>query len=627
MASSSSQLPLSDVITILNPLKDMYFELGVHLEIKPEEINAIEGNHTTISRRFSEIIISWQNNSTGDQRWSTLADAVERVRGHDTIVKKLRALAQNSLSANGSPSLSANVGPSLSANVGQSLSANFGPSLSANVSQSLSADVGPSLSANVGQSLSADVSLSANVSQSLSADVGPSLSANVGQSLSADVGPSLSANVGQSLSADVGPSLSANVGQSLSADVGPSLSANVGQSLSANGGPSLSANVGQSLSANGGPSLSANVGQSLSANGDPCLSANVSQSLLANGGPSLSANVDPNHRVYFTASQNTPVDSRPSQLLTSSDSGNGSASSDEGEPFEFVPGCGCPQDNPCSPYTLCTTGCPNPTTKRVGMLWRKSQPTRQCQFPMDYEPDTEDYEKRTKAIRKLFADLVVETCDSFEKSNVCIHKLTLYLQSASPLMKARASELNAATRMETVFKIVNQACSWFDYELIKDIAYRFGDASVKDRVTQYEIFFKEYAEQRLPEGMKHIEIDVGTMKGAKTLVIKVDEEWKDTSFNRIDEIRGNFASILGVRRRDLFLVSVREGCVMMTFVVPEEFSTKFQTKDCFSSSQLNAFKKAGVIMIKYGKMTWRLSNKAEADKLSTNSNSEVGIQC
>ena len=467
---ATSQLPLSEIITILTPLEDKYFQLGIQLGIEAEAIKAIEGNYPMQSRRFSETIILWQNKSTRGQRWSTLADAVQRVGGYDRLVEELRAQHTNSEAAQ---------------------------------------------------------------------------------------------------------------------------------------------------------------------NG-----------LSANAGPSLSANATPSLRVHLNdtpASQNT---ARPSHSLTSSDSTgstkdesgylsrNGSASSDslelEEEPFEYVPGCGCPQDNPCSLYTLCTTGCPNQTSRRVpGMLWRKSQSTMQCQFPMEDEPDFEDYEKRTKAIRKSYANFVVETCDSFEKNEVSIHKLTLYLQSVSEPMKARADELNAATRMETVFKIVIQACSWFDYELVKDIAKHFGDSSAKDYVVQYEKCFKEYAEQRLPEGMKHIEIDIGTMKGAKKVVIKVDKEWKDIiSFNRIDEIRGHFASILGVRRRELFLASVRNGCIMMTFLVPEGLLRNMvQTKNCFSTSQLNAFKEAGIILIKYGKMTWRPGSKAEAEELSSHGNSEVGIHC
>ena len=345
---ANSQLPLNEIITILTPLEDKYFQLGIQLGIEAEAIKAIEGNYRMQSRRFSETILLWQNKSTRGQRWSTLADAVQRVGGYDRLVEELRARYSSSEAAQNS------------------------------------------------------------------------------------------------------------------------------------------------------------------------LSANAALSLYE-------------HLNDTPTSQNT---ARPSHSLTSSNSTestmdesgylsrNGSASSDslelEEEPFEFVPVCGCPQDNPCSLYTLCTTGCPNPLTRRVpGMLWRKSQSTRQCQFPMEDEPDFEDYEKRTKAIRKSFANFVVETCDSFEKREVSIHKLTLYLQSVSHLMKARANELNAATHMETVFKIVIQASSWFDYELVKDIADHFGESSAKDHVIQYEKSFKEYAEQRLPEGMKHIEIDVSTMKGAK----------------------------------------------------------------------------------------------------------------
>ena len=106
---ANSRLLLSEIITNLAPLTDKYFELGIQLGLEVEAIKAVERNYPMQSRRFSETIILWQNKNTRSQRWSTLADAVQRVGGYDRLVKKLRRCssseAAQSLPANAALSL------------------------------------------------------------------------------------------------------------------------------------------------------------------------------------------------------------------------------------------------------------------------------------------------------------------------------------------------------------------------------------------------------------------------------------------------------------------------------------------------------------------------------------------
>ena len=159
----------------------------------------------------------------------------------------------------------------------------------------------------------------------------------------------------------------------------------------------------------------------------------------------------------------------------------------------------------------------------------------------------------------------------------------------------------------------DQACSWFDYEIIKDVVHRFGDSKAKGCVENYETRFKEYTEQRLPNGLRHIEIGGGAKKGGKHLIVKIDREWEEVTFRDLDKLRGSFATILGIRRRDVYLADVREGCVMMIFVLPIELAQKhLPTRGFLSSSQINSLKNESVILFKYGKLMWRASTLRQA---------------
>ena len=294
------------------------------------------------------------------------------------------------------------------------------------------------------------------------------------------------------------------------------------------------------------------------------------------------------------------------------------------EYFDKVPGCGC--EKPCTIISLSAGECANPTLTKVGVVRRRvpqgqaiqnSLPSEEKMEEQDYD---EQFEKETRQIQLQFADLVSDTCDSFQKNNVAIDKLILYIQNSpwQKELKPKKDEMSKATSLAQVLTIVTgQTCSWFDYEMIAVLIGRFGDESDKERLKQYEENFKKFAEQRLPSGKRHIEIGSGRRSRGKQLVVKIDREWNGVTFSDLDKIRGNLASILGVRRTDLYLADIREGCIMMTFMIAEELARKlFPAKGCLTSFQVESLKDEGVKYLRCVKLTWRFTSSTKAKKVS-----------
>ena len=297
------------------------------------------------------------------------------------------------------------------------------------------------------------------------------------------------------------------------------------------------------------------------------------------------------------------------------DSGSGDSSGSEAEhSFEVVPGCGCSKENRCSLSTFYRDGCPNPTGKGDGVIKRRSKAITQNKISFEEEQDFEDYEESTKNIQKAFGTFALETSRHFKTNNVKIEELILYIQGAYPVMKPRMEELSKATSLDDVFRIiVDQACSWFDCEIIKDLIHRFC-VSAKSHLAEYAAHFKKYTEQRLPDGMKHIEISSGARGGGTQLIIKVDREWKEITFNDLSRLRGTFASILGIRRRDLYLADIREGCIEMTFMITEDLAGKlFPTKNSLTSLQVKSLKDGGVTLLRCGNEIWPNEFPSEQD--------------
>ncbi len=318
----------------------------------------------------------------------------------------------------------------------------------------------------------------------------------------------------------------------------------------------------------------------------------------------------------LTRSRSQQHDSRESEgesgYLSKNDSvQSGESSGSETECFELAPGCGCTGKKPCSLYTLCASECPNPTRKRVPILRKKSKAaamSSQSDFPFEKGDDFQDYEERTTKMHEIFGDFVCDTSRHFKTSNVDMSELALWVQSTYPVMKPRMGELSKVTKFTDFFRIVvDQACSWFDYGIIKSLILRFC-TSAKSCLDEYEACFKKYTEHRLPKGMKHIEIGDGARRGGKQLVIKIDKEWEEVTFSDLNKLRGTFASILGpdIRKSDLYLADIREGCIMMTFMITEKLAGRlFPSRTCLNPSQIKSLKDEGVLSVKCGSLRWR----------------------
>lgn len=443
---SESVISLADIVHILNPMVDKYFELGVQLGVDVACLKQIEGEYSSHLRRLYEIIHFWQNNKTSTCGWSTLANAVAKIRGHENLVRELRARDLNTKE--------------------------------------------PS---------SCDESATESSDGSFKS-----------------------------------------------------------------------------------------IEESKDFMKIPKYTGHPPRLVKRQSCDSLEI---PEDTGYSTKSD-SPSDE--------------SSSGSDTEHFDLVPGCGC-KDKPCSICTLCAGGCPNPTSKRVHML-RKQSCTTKVVLPLEEEEDYEDYEHETKNIQKSFGRFVMDTCNSFKKlEGVNAQNLALFIRGSFPIMKPRTDELTKAESLEQIFyTVVDQACSWFDYEIIKDMINYYGHSNDKSRLEKYEEEFKKYARERLPKGKKHIEVGNGARKGCKQLVIKIDKEWEDINFSDLDKLCGSFASILHVRRRDLYLADIREGCIMMTLMIPEEIAIMvFPTKRCLTLSQIQSFKDRGVISLKCGKFCWR----------------------
>ena len=272
--------------------------------------------------------------------------------------------------------------------------------------------------------------------------------------------------------------------------------------------------------------------------------------------------------------------------------------------LDFTSGCGCSPS--CSLYTISAGECPNPTGVEVPIL-KSTQPAMRLESEDEV---TERFEHQTKRIRVEFAKLVSDTARSFKKRALDVHEVALFLQHSFPKTRVIIDEIARATSFEQVFMIVaGQGSSWFNYEMIEVLIEYFGTDEDKYRMHMYRQYFSDYVTQRLPKGIKKIEVGGGAEEGREHLVIKIDREWDEVTFADLNKLRGTFASILGVRRSALYLASIQEGCIMMTFMISKKLAKRlFPTRwCCLASTQVKLLKEIRVLSLTCSKFNWHVN--------------------
>ena len=145
-------------------------------------------------------------------------------------------------------------------------------------------------------------------------------------------------------------------------------------------------------------------------------------------------------------------------------------------------------------------------------------------------------------------------------------------------------------RMLDVFKIIgDEFSSYLHYEVFQYILNKYGNASEKDcEMFKYPEYLKVYIEQLNikefldinPELLKELSTN------SKRICLKMDIK-ETTKITNIKKLEVSVAAILGnkLRPSDLRLISVEEGCLILTYLIPEVAAVAIASKknDCRSN--------------------------------------------
>ena len=202
----------------------------------------------------------------------------------------------------------------------------------------------------------------------------------------------------------------------------------------------------------------------------------------------------------------------------------------------------------------------------------------------DELPSEEELEYETFKILKFdFNKLMTAVRLSLQRREVSVESLLCHLRSieaigpnfkpvyvghSQPLLAVAAREFQS---LGEVFVALAPYCSWFNHLIVENIIETFceGDEELEKKWVAFKETVTNYCKRRVidcPED-QYGEGDSSTAR--KAVVMKVDCHWNSIKVSQLFDIRDSVAKVLNIKRCNLYLRTVQNGCVKLLFYVPD----------------------------------------------------------
>ncbi len=196
-------------------------------------------------------------------------------------------------------------------------------------------------------------------------------------------------------------------------------------------------------------------------------------------------------------------------------------------------------------------------------------------------------ENMTTDIKRKFASFETSVAIALEKDGVTSRSLIFYLEALEAVDSDKIKAKNIlyfdkkfikiakdCSDVYGVFEMIRDYYSWVNYGLLENIIDTFLDTNelIRNKLKKYEDQYKKYCKERVCKIKKNLFMRLFmrlfSSRGTD-IVFKIDEKWDEIRMERIETIRDRINMVLNLKSHTLSLKTVRNGCVEVTFEIPE----------------------------------------------------------
>lgn len=268
----------------------------------------------------------------------------------------------------------------------------------------------------------------------------------------------------------------------------------------------------------------------------------------------------------------TQVECKPGSQESSGDGQQGASSGSDGQQaYE----CHCGKN--CSLIDIISGKCDAPKSKGglfptliAKNLSESDRKLLEGEITMQFHQISTKYASLTSSIRASLKQQEITTAQLAEKLMDLEGFLPLREGVKRQLLENRISEFSEARSIEEIFCILKEYCSFYNHEIIKYIVKELGTKDDKDKLEKYTEDFTEYCRRSVFECGP---FSSGSEKSSHfiNLVMKVDSDTmiEQYTVKAIQLFHTQVAKVLQVTKYTLHLWSVEEGCLKVTFRIPQ----------------------------------------------------------
>ena len=250
-----------------------------------------------------------------------------------------------------------------------------------------------------------------------------------------------------------------------------------------------------------------------------------------------------------------------------------------------------------------------------------------------------------KQISRCFASFVNYVRKSVLQMNIVADDLCAYLLSLPALKSGESDQqvmllseisdkLEKATTVNGIFNVLNRNYATFlNYEIFLNIAEEY-EVDPDHEKMKYPEYLDDYMRMHKLSEFEEINPLLKNVKcGSNDMVLKFDIAMT-CSLAKLQEYILNIADILGLRPSALRLLSIEEGCVVITLLIPAPVANLiFNTTKTFTTVEKKRFQDLSILWLKCNDHVYDFSklldqqNGQKPKEKSQNSNSGILSLC
>ena len=213
-----------------------------------------------------------------------------------------------------------------------------------------------------------------------------------------------------------------------------------------------------------------------------------------------------------------------------------------------------------------------------------------------------------KHIRYQYASYIRCIRVSLGEKGVTVKELSSYLLSLPAfncdvqnedykLMSQKRNDLEGANDIIDIFNIIaRDHASFLEYDIFQGIV-REHKLDRSQEPLQYPDHLKAYIQKHTIAEFMELYPALKRYNGEKELTLKFELKLLDRKIATLLDLKNAIAAILGVQSSALRLLSAREGCLVLQFLIPE-FITSRIFAEKLTSKQVKNFQELSVIWLK-----------------------------